>query len=336
MPLVLQREPVLEIYEEAANRKWVLPAFNAENLTTVEAILDAAREYGSRVHVKNLPVIISITNNYKSRPQSVYYTFTRQWQVGLKLFLADLHVLTSDESPFADLNVMIHLDHIQWDDDRELLDWNMDQFSSIMFDASALPLEQNIKKTAAFKEKHGKNILIEGACDEIYDSSSNMTNSLTTPDMAAKYISGTGVDIIVANLGTEHRSSGANLYYRRELARKITERTGPRLCLHGTSSVSVDKLTQLFDDGIRKVNIWTALERDSSALLFHNMLENASKIIGRDNAEKLVADQLLGRNVGLQNDSSVHYFTTTYRQGIIFQSMKENVLHYMKTFYGSF
>jgi len=333
MPLVLQREQVLKAYAEAASRKWVLPAFNVENLTTVEAILDAARDYGSRIGINDLPVIISMTNNYGPRPQSVYYTHSRKWQVGLKLFLADLKVLTTKESPFADLKVMIHLDHIRWNEDQELLTWDMDQFSSIMYDASALPFEQNIKKTAGFKQQHGDNILIEGACDEIYDSSSNVTDSLTTPDMAARYISETGVDIIVANLGTEHRSSGANLFYHRELACEITKRTGTCLCLHGTSSVPVDKLALLFDDGIRKVNIWTAFERDSSAPLFQKMLENASKIIGRDKAEKLVAEQLLGSNAGRHKDSSVHFYTTTYRQDIVFQCMKEKIINYLKTFY---
>ena len=333
MPLVLQREQVLKVYAEAAGRKWVLPAFNAENLTTVEAILDAARDYGSHIGKKDLPIIVSITNNYGPRPQSVNYTHTRQWQVGLELFLADLQVLTSKESPFADLNVMIHLDHIQWDNDRELLNWDMNRFSSIMYDASALPFDENIKKTAGFMQQYGENILVEGACDEIYDSSAHESDGLTTPDMAARYISETGVDIIVANLGTEHRSSGANLFYRRDLACEIAERTGPCICLHGASSVRMDELGQLFADGIRKVNIWTALERDSSAPLFQNMIENASKIIGRDKAEKWVAEQLLGDNAGRRDDPSVHYYTTTYRQNIVFQNMKKKIINYLNTFY---
>ena len=45
MPLILQRGKVLEVYAEAANRGWVLPAFNAENLTTIEAILQAVFDH---------------------------------------------------------------------------------------------------------------------------------------------------------------------------------------------------------------------------------------------------------------------------------------------------
>jgi len=42
---------------------------------------------------------------------------------------------------------MVHLDHIQFDDDKELLTWDMDQFSSIMFDASKLPFKENMQLT---------------------------------------------------------------------------------------------------------------------------------------------------------------------------------------------
>ena len=147
MPFVLERNHVLDIYAEAAERKWVLPTFNSENLTCSEAILASVKEYGQSIGITALPIIIGITNKYWQRPQSVYYTHTRRWDVGLRLFLADLKELTSSNSPFANLKVMIHLDHIQWNEDKELLEWDMRQFSSIMYDASTLPFEQNIKNS---------------------------------------------------------------------------------------------------------------------------------------------------------------------------------------------
>ena len=53
-----------------------------------------------------------------------------------------------------------------------------------MYDASTLPLEENIRKTAAFVKKRGKDILIEGACDEIVDATGSVRNALTTPEHA--------------------------------------------------------------------------------------------------------------------------------------------------------
>lgn len=98
------------------------------------------------------------------------YTHTRQWDIGLELFLADLRVLTDAGSPFADLSVMVHLDHTPWDRDAELLEWNMNQFAMIMYDASSLPLEANMARTAEFVKAHGDKVVIEGACDEIVDA----------------------------------------------------------------------------------------------------------------------------------------------------------------------
>ncbi|MHB9038872.1 MAG: class II fructose-bisphosphate aldolase, partial [Armatimonadota bacterium] len=156
MPLVLDRNNVLDVYADAAQRGWVVPTFCAENLTTIEAVLSAAKEYGDWLGHGSIPVTIAITNLYAHRSQSTNYTHTRQWDIGLKLFMADLEVLTSEDSPFADLNVMVHLDHIQPDLDHELLGWDMNRFSSIMFDASAVPFERNIEQTAQFVEQHGR------------------------------------------------------------------------------------------------------------------------------------------------------------------------------------
>ena len=334
MPLVLNRSEVLDLYEYASEKGWVLPNFNSENLTTTEAILSAVSEYGESIGINNLPIIIGITNTYKDRPQAVYYTHTKRWDIGLKLFLNDLKVLTEKGAPFEHLRVMIHLDHIIWDEDRDLVEWDMSQFSSIMYDASTLPFEENIKKTAAFVDREGQNIVIEGACDEIKKSGGmNDQVGLTTPEVAEKYQRETGVDIIVPNLGTEHRSEKSALKYHNELAQQISEKTGKILCLHGASSVSKEHLTNLFEDGICKVNLWTALERDSAGLLFEEIIKNAARVIGSTKTKKLIADQILGVNVNQRSSQSIDYFTTLYRQEIIFNKMKEIIRHYLKLWY---
>ncbi len=333
MPLILDRKQVLEVYTEAEERKWVLPTFNSENLTTTEAILAATKNYGNKIGADDLPIIIGITNEYKQRPQSVFYTHTRQWKIGMQLFLKELEILTAKGSPYEKLKVMIHLDHIQWDDDIELLNWDMNQFSSIMYDASTLSLDQNIEKTAIFIKKNVDKIIIEGACD-IIGKTPEEDGGLTSPESAYRYLSETGVDIIVANLGTEHRASTAELRYRSDLAKKITQRLGKGcLCLHGTSSVSVDSLGTLFDDGIRKVNIWTALERDSSKILLQEMVKHASKIVGQNQVKLMFEQNLLGEAVDKISSASIDYCTTTYRQNIVYSEMNKLVTGYLKTFY---
>ncbi len=333
MPLILGRNAVLDVHAEAAIKKWVIPAFCTENLTTTEAILSATLEYGKSLGKPDIPITIAITNQYARRSQSVNYTHTEQWDIGLKLFLADIEVLTGKGSPFENLQVMVHLDHTCWDKDAALLQWDMNRFSSIMFDASELPFEENIRKTARFVDSQGDKIVIEGACDEIADAGGGQSTALTTPEKAVQYLSQTGSDFIVANLGTEHRANAADLKYHSSRARQIGKLTGTKLVLHGTSSVGLDQIRNLFDDGIARVNIWTTLERDSSPVLLSEMVRNASKIVGSELADQMTKAGLLGPQAGHGNEPMLSHFTTVYRQDIIFVKMKQIVLDYLGLWY---
>ena len=333
MAIVTDRKEVLEIYRQAEARKWVLPCFCSENLTTTEAILAAAKEYGDEINVENIPVIVAITNQYDHRTQSVYYTHTRRWDIGLKLFLADLKVLTEKGTPYENLEVMVHLDHAQFDDDAELFSWDMEQFSSIMFDASKVDFEENIRLTGRFVKEFGRKIVVEGACDEIVDATGTQKSELTTADKAQRYYTETGVDLIVANLGTEHRAGAKDLKYYGGSARKIKEKIGTRIVLHGASSVSNEQIKDLISDGICKVNIWTALERDSSPALLESMTANAANVAGGATAAQLKEKGLLGAKCKTDGSASIDYFTTAYRQNIVFNEMKKMVKQYFALWY---
>ena len=333
MGIVTDRSEVIGIYSKAALLQWVIPAFGSENLTTTEAVLSAVKEYGDQNGITNLPITIAITNLYNHRSQSANYSHTRNWKIGLKMFLADLEVLTGKYSPYKDLQVMVHLDHIQPEDDKELLSWDMQQFSSIMFDASVYPWEENLQRTAQFVEQNGEKIVIEGACDEIIDAGGNEVNQLTDARKALDYVQKTGVDFIVANLGTEHRASSSELKYHDELAREIKSLVGTNLVLHGCSSVLQTQLPSLYKDGICKVNIWTILERDSSPLLLEDMVKNAAKVTGSDAAVTLADNDYLGVKADLGSKANLNYFTTVYRQDIVYNEMKKIVASYLKLFY---
>lgn len=333
MPLITKRREVLAVYAEAGRNQWVLPCFCTENLTTTEAILSATKSHGDTIGIANLPVIIAMTVQYSHRTQAAHYTHTRDWATGLRLFLADLAVLTAPGSPFADLRVMVHLDHVQFDDDRELLGWDLSPFSSIMFDASKVPFDENIARTKAFVREQGDNIVIEGACDEIVDATGALRSELTTPDHAARYKEETGVDLIVANLGTEHRALAKDLCYHGDAARKIKARVGPHLVLHGASSVPGDQIARLYTDGVCKVNLWTALERDSSPLLLADLVRHPARVTGSRTAQSLQQAGLLGPKVDVNEQASIEYFTTVHRQDIIFNAMKDNVSSYLAIWY---
>lgn len=336
MPLVTGRTQVLEEYAKAAERRWVIPCFCTENLTTTEAVLSATLERGRQLGQEDLPICLGITNQYAGRAQTANYTHTHRWDVGLRLYLADLRALTEPGSPFAKVRVLAHLDHAQHDTDRPLFEWDLTQFSSIMYDASTLPWEHNIAATARFMETRGREIVVEGACDIVKDATLDEPvedDELTTPDHAAEYARETGVDLMVANLGTEHRARAAQLFYHGDLARLIRDRIGHRMVLHGSSSVPPERLASLYEDGVCKVNVWTTLERDSSPVLLAEMARHAAQVAGPRAAQQMAAEGLLGPSADLTSRSDMAYFATCYRQEIVFSVMQRIVSRYLELWY---
>lgn len=323
---------VKKVYANAAKQGWVIPCICSENQTTTEAILSACSEYGKKIG-KRVPISIAITVLYSHRSQAVNYTHTGDWKTGLKLFRDDIVALADKGAKYEDVDVLIHLDHVQFDDDIELLNSDLSGYSSIMYDASALPFEENIKHTAEFVKKMGGRILIEGACDEIVDATGTQHNALTTPENALRYIKETGVDMIVANLGTEHRATGKELKYHGDLAREIKKVIGNNIVLHGTSSVTNDQVKTLFTDGVCKVNIWTAVERDTSKPLFYDMVKNASKVAGPEVVDKLIEEGYLTEKCRTGDKINIAYFTALYRQTLIYNEMKKMVNAYLELWY---
>ena len=330
MPIITGRENVLAVYEQAAKKGWVIPCICSENLTTTEAILTAASEFAKEKGYERIPITLAITNQYDHRSQSVFYTSTRRWDIGLKLFRSDLEIVSQ---VFPNVDVLIHLDHAQHDTDAEMLESDLSMYSSVMYDASTLPMEENIAKTKAYVQRKGHELLIEGACDEIVDATGEARCEITDADKCERYMKETGVDVVVANLGTEHRASGQDLHYYSDAAKAIKAKIGPRICLHGTSSVSNDQIAKLFDDGICKVNIWTALERDASPALTEWIVKNAAKCSGPKVEQKLIDEGYLTASSKTGDKTSLQHFTTTARQEIIFEEMKKIVRGYLDLWY---
>ncbi len=331
MPIILGKERVVELYHAAAERSWVVPTFCAENQTTIEAVLAAcqtkAEELGTRV-----PVTIAVTGRYSHRAQACYYAGSRNPDTGFELFLGDCDVLARPSGDYPDVDVLTHFDHGQFDVDADRLAGDLSRFSSVMYDGSAAPWELNLAKTAEFMRAHGDDVLVEGAADEIVDATGGARGVLTSPERAEEFVERTGVDMVVANLGTEHRASASDLRYVPEAAQAISERIGKRLVLHGASSVPVPQLASLFSDGVIKVNIWTTLERDTSPLLLRQMVEHADTVAG-PLACRLAGEGLLGPKAPVSGRADIAYFTTAWRQEIVLAGMQQIVAGYLDLWY---
>lgn len=298
MPLVTEYTQVKAIYRDAAERGVALPVFCAEDRETLEAILAAALEFGQQIGVPDLPVIPAWTLRYPSRPQATLVTACGDPVLATELHLSDLNAFMGPHSPYRHLRVLPHLDHgIPWLD-ADILEGFADGVASVMFDASEKPFDENIRLTRAYVERMRGRVVVEGAVDEIFSAgSSAMKNEPTTVAQAVRFLEETGVDILVPNVGTEHRSTADQVHYRRDRAREISAAVGKILCIHGTSSVLAEDLPRLPEDGFVKVNLFTTLAVRGGQALARHVLANVANIFSEEELRRLVNDHVLGEAV---------------------------------------
>ena len=298
MPLVVIYEEVKEEYQKAAELGVALPVFCAEDRETLEAILASAFEFGKEIGVDNLPIIPAWTSRYPGRAQMTLMTACGEPYLGTQLMLSDLKILTGDHSPYRKLRVMPHLDHaFPWLDGDILSDF-VDEFASVMFDASEKPFNKNIQLTAEYVQKVKGQVVVEGAVDEIFEmSGKEMKNELTTLENARQFLHETGVDILVPNVGTEHRSTANKVSYQSERARDISSVLGTILCLHGTSSLRWDELHKLPGDGFVKINIYTTLAVHGGQAVAAKVIDNLGNIFNETQLKALIKQHILREKV---------------------------------------
>lgn len=295
MPFVTDPSEVEEIYDQARERGISLANFCTANSYTTQAILRAGFEFGREHGIADMPVIVSATANYPIEGQLVSYTPLHDARMGARELISDVDNLIAEGSPYSKLRVMLHLDHGQPERDRELLPEILDKFATVMYDASHLPLEENIKATAEFVSKNGRRVQIEGAVTEIVQAESQaQRDELTTPDEADRFWRATGVSLLVPNLGTEHRATEPVAHYQPGLARAMSARVGKRLVLHGSSSVPDSALDGLAEDGIVKVNLWTTFERVGGQAVARFVIRQLGNILPSVELQQLHSDGWLG------------------------------------------
>ena len=279
MSLITNVEEVRSIYQEAALRNLSLPTFCAENIQTIEAILQATDEFGEEYQLKHVPIVIAFTGHYHGRQQLANYTSLRNIEEGYLAIKSDILRLTRKDGPYNGLRVMVHLDHAHPVKDRSIIEDGIGFFASVMYDCSHLALAANAKLTAAFVRQFRDKLLIEGAVDEILESGQTVKSELTRAEDAERYVHETGVDLIVCNLGTEHRATMADRKYNGQRAREISKKVGKILVLHGTSSLSNKEIGSLANDGVVKVNIWTRLEETGGQALARDVADHMKELL---------------------------------------------------------
>ncbi len=295
MPLVTDYQQVKDIYKEAAELGVALPAFCCEDRATLEAILASAKEKGEELGVEDLPILPTFTVRYPPWSQMKLITACGDPVLGIRLMLSDLELFASEDSPYGKLRIAPNVDHAFPWLDGDILDGFVDRVAGIMFDASERPFEENIKLTAEYVEKvHGR-VVVEGAVDELYEADGMQTkNELTTVAQAQRFLTETGVDILVPNVGSEHRATSQEIEYRSDRAREISAAVGKILCLHGSSSLRMSSAAHLPDDGFVKVNIYTTLAVSGGQAVARHVLNNLGNIFTEAQLKELVDEGVIG------------------------------------------
>ncbi len=317
MPLVINPTEVRQILSDYKERKISIPCFCAENTFTMEGILEGAANC-ARTTGKNAAIFVAATGNYHGRQQLKNYTSLGDTEEGFLAFRDDLRRLTRTHGAFEQVCVIASLDHGQPGFDEFLFEEGKGFWGCVMYDCSTMALEENRAKVAEFVRKNSRHYIVEGCVDEITESGHGAMK-LTDPEDAERYLKETGVDLMVVNLGTEHRATAAELRYRSDIAGKIYKKVGFKLVLHGTSSLSHGDLTSLRNDGIAKVNIWTVLETKTGQNLAVELITQLKKILPQPRITELIKKGLLGSVFDALPSAKpeLQYLTEVYRRTCI-------------------
>ncbi|WP_431301163.1 class II fructose-bisphosphate aldolase [Tabrizicola sp. BL-A-41-H6] len=166
----------------------------------------------------------------------------------------------------ASVPVVAHLDHgTSLDECRAALDAG---FTSLMFDGSRLPLEENIAATAAVARlAHAAGVSCEGEIGFVGYAGGEQSAG-TDPEEAARFARETGVDAMAVSVGNLHLQTGPGRALDIARLRAIEAVTEVSLVIHGGSGVPLaDRAMLAASSRIAKFNIGTELRMAFGAAL---------------------------------------------------------------------
>jgi len=275
MKIIRDRSEVLKRLRENGAAPILCP--NAETPDEMEGVFLGAQRHAVERDMPAAVVGIGVTASYPDHPQlgrlamgdssGALASAARTW-------LGWLDVYADRDGLFDRVEAIPFLDH-GWaplEADRNLMKshWFQEAMGIIMFDASLHEFEENVELTADYVREAGKHVVVEACPDKVYERAEierkmlDEAGMLSDPARVREFVNLTGVDLVVPNLGTEHRTvSKVPLEYHRDIAQGIKNQVGPIQALHGTSSLG-ERLRTVGEDGICKVNFYTAMALGAS------------------------------------------------------------------------
>lgn len=160
----------------------------------------------------------------------------------------------------ASVPVCIHLDHC--DDESRIAAALESGFSSVMYDGSQLPLEQNIantKRMATLAHSHGASIEGEIGSVPYFEGRDHVKSELTLPQEAAAFSRNSGIDAMAISVGNVHRLREPIATIDYERLAEIEALTNLPLVIHGTTGVPEADIQRLKSTRVAKFNIGTSM-----------------------------------------------------------------------------
>lgn len=229
-----------EMINKAHEGHYAIGAFNINNLEWIKSILLAAEEAKS-------PLIMEVSEG------AIKYMCGYKNVVDMVRNIHDFLGIT--------VPVALHLDHGTYEGAKKAIEAG---FTSVMFDGSHYPFEENLKKSKeiiALGHAHGCSVECE--VGGIGGSEDGVTSSGELADVnECKTIASLGVDFLAAGIGNIHgiypaNWKGLNFDRLNEIQKAVD---GKPLVLHGGTGIPFDQVRKAITLGVSKVNVNTDLQ----------------------------------------------------------------------------
>lgn len=230
-----------QLFEENDGKR-AIGAFNVHCLEMLPAMLEGAKE-------NNSPIIIQTSLG------------TAEY-IGFDLLVSSLRTLSEK----LDVDVCLHMDHCK---DIDAIKRAIDMgYTSVMYDGSSLPLEENIRNTQIVVDyASSKNVSVEGEVGTIGGAEEGIVVSshdamYTDPQDAYKFVTETGVDALAVAIGTTHGQYKSKAKINFDLLKELsTNLKNVGMVLHGGTGVSDEDMRKCVSQGMKKVNVGTELNK---------------------------------------------------------------------------
>ena len=243
--------PTGEIVDAAAAAGRGVGAFNVIQLEHAEALVAGAESAGA-------PVVLQISEN------AVRYHGS----------LTPIGLATLAVARQSSTRVAVHLDHAESADlVAEAVELG---FTSVMFDASKLDYDDNVRATAEVVRRcHAAGVHVEAELGEVGGKDGvHAPGARTDPDEARQFVEATGVDALAVAVGSSHAMLTRDAALDFDLIRLLRDKVGVPLVLHGSSGVADADLTRAVEAGMTKINIATHLNNAFTTAVRAYLTEN--------------------------------------------------------------